>query len=226
MPAPAAVAPAEEADIEAAQPRKTSKEKAAEAAGVLGDKAKEKGAAALEGVDGGEGLAGALGDSDSFMFRALAIIVPLQYFSWYVAVVAFSVAFGETFSMNPRAMLTGIEPFDHINFSPLVTPGDWKPLINWLSEVVTLTVVTPWLVYFVCRPAKRATDCGTAMQALHFFAATTITQQTPENWVWWATTMPCFVFMGRVTELMIEKMPPPRRNRRKGKMSTPYSKTG
>ena len=33
-----------------------------------------------------------------------------------------------------------------------------------------------------------------------------MTQATPENWIWWATSFACGFFMGRVAEFLIAKL--------------------
>ena len=173
--------------------------------------------------EGGGGLAEHIGSSDTFLIRALLIVVPLTYAAWYGAAAVLSIAFGIN---GGQFLLTFLEPFDHIQFTPAATADDWRPLVHWLAMVLTLTMACPWLIYFACRPHKRATECSTAFNALHFFLCTTLTQETPENWIWWATVMPCGVFMGRMAEFMIAMMPPPKKRRSGLQSVTPYSKSG
>lgn len=223
-----AVAPAPEPaaadDVEAGAPAaSTTRDKAAAVAEKAEAKAREKGVSWLEEREGGEGLAEHLGGADTFVLRALFVVIPLQYLAWYAAALALCVVFGTT---GNAFLITFVEPFDHINFTPLVEDGEWQPLVNWLATVLTVTLADPWIVYFILRPKKEAITCQTAMQALHFFLATTVTQQTPENWIWWATTMPCYVFMGRVAEFLIARLPPKERKRRTGARTTPHNKWG
>ena len=209
-------------DVEAGEggDAKPSMRSRAEAAANQG---RERGAGKLAEMEGGEGLADLVGGGDAGVLRVLLVIVPCQYLAWYFAAATLSLAFGVT---GDSFIITFVEPFDHINFTPMVEGGAWKPLVNWLSTVLTLTLVSPWLIYFGCRPAKdRATDCSTAMQALHFFLATTVTRQTPENWIWWATVMPCSVFMGKVAQFMITHLKQQRKDRRRGRPTTPYNKS-
>ena len=102
--------------------------------------------------------------------------------------------------------ITGFEPFDHVNFTPAIEDGDWQPLINFLSFVLAYTVAGPWLIFFATRDASRATDVSQAVMSLHFFLCTTVTQQTPENWIFWATYMPSGIFMGRMAEFMLSRL--------------------
>lgn len=160
--------------------------------------------------------------NDTFIVKALVLSVPGTYAVWYINVLLISAIIGVN--------VTWLEPFDHVAFSPIVAEdGDHRPLVHWLSTVLTLTLATPWIIYFSIRPTKRATDVSTAITSLHFFLCTTITQETPENWIWWATMMPCGVFMGRVAEFMIARLPSKRRRagRRVANQDvTPYAAWG
>ena len=65
---------------------------------------------------------------------------------------------------------------------------------------------------------------GVAMQALHFFLATTVTQQTPENWIWFSTSIPGFMFIGRAADFLIAKLPPRKRRTNRGRRAFPFTK--
>lgn len=220
-PAPGEAPAADEADVEAGPSIKDKvKEKAAEGAA----KARAKGASWLEGQEGGEGIAEHFGGADTAVLRALIPIVILEYGAWFGASAVLYIVFG--IGVEDFVMEIGMSPFDHVNFTPLVEGGEWRPLVHWLATVFTVTLAAPWLVYFFVRPNKVATEAGTAMQALHFFLATTVTQQTPENWIWWATVMPCFIFMGRVAEFLVARLPPRERKKRTGSSTMPHNKWG
>ena len=154
--------------------------------------------------ESGAAVADIVTNQDTFILRGLVWIVPGLYAFWYGSVALMMFAFGmlDTF--------TGFEPFDHINFTPAVEDGDWLPLINFLSMVIATTVAGPWLIFFATRDASRATDCSQAVMSLHFFLCTTVTQQTPENWIFWATFMPSGLFMGRMAEFMLARFGRPR----------------
>ena len=162
------------------------------------ERARQASAKALEKF-GGEEVAEYVAAGDSFVFRALLWIVPCLYILWYAVAAILMLGFGSWGSFS------GIEPFDHVAFSPVATANDWRPLVNWLSMTLTLTLAGPWLIYFFTRAPSRATDCSTAVASIHFFLCTTVTQETPENWIWWATTMPSTVFMGRMAEFMLTR---------------------
>ena len=169
------------------------------------DRARQASAKALGGLDGGEEVAEHVAAADSFVFRALLWIIPSLYIIWYAVAIILMLVFGSWGSIS------GIEPFDHVSFSPVATANDWRPLVHWLSMTLTLTLAGPWLIYFFVRAPSRATDCSTAVSSLHFFLCTTVTQETPENWIWWATMMPCTVFMGRMAEFMLTRFAKGRR---------------
>ena len=170
------------------------------------------------------------GDMTSFrgttgknIIYVLFMVLPSFYLAWYVAAITLSAAFGIRGSFF---IITFLEPFDHINFSPVIEGGQWRPLVHWLSMIFAMAFAGPWLIYFACRPKRLATDASTAVNSLHFFLCTTITQQTPENWIWWATFMACGVFMGRTAEFMIARIPMSNKRRWSDgnkKKTTPYS---
>ena len=137
-------------------------------------------------------------ETGTSVFHALLWIVPGLYIVWYVLALILLAVLGQGSS------ITFTEPFDHNAFTPAVT-ADRRPLVNWLSMLLSTTVAGPWLVYFAIREARRATDCAIAVGSLHFFLSTTVTRQTPENWVWFATFMPCMLFMGRMAEFMLAR---------------------
>lgn len=137
------------------------------------------------------------------VFRALLCVIPAVYAAFYVVAAILSASFGTRFD--------GVEPFDHISFSPATESADRRPLVDWLTTVVTLTTIGPWLIYFGLGDAHRATDCGQAVLSIHFFLTTTVTQRTPDNWVWWSTVMPCGIFMGRMAEFLCSRKPRRRR---------------
>ena len=165
------------------------------------------------------------GTTDKNIIYVLTLVLPSFYLAWYVAAITLSAAFGISGS---NFIITFLEPFDHINFSPVVEGGEWRPLVHWLSMIFAMAFAGPWLIYFASRPKKLATDASTAVNSLHFFLCTTITQQTPENWIWWGTFMACGVFMGRTAEFMIARIPMSKRRRTKDgyKKTTPYSTSG
>ena len=190
------------------------------------EKAKEKGLEKLGEMEGAEGITDALGGSDTFILKKLLIVIPCLYGAWYGAAAALSFGFGIS---GESFLITGFEPFDHIQFSPVFEGDEFRPLVHFLGMVLTMCLAGPWLIYFACRPEKRATEISTAINSLHFFLATTVTQETPENWIWWATFMASGFFMGRMAEFMIAKLPVRRKRRRKDdsqQMPTPYNKTG
>lgn len=162
----------------------------------------------LDEYGGGE-LGDHISAQETYVFRALLWTVPGLYGFWYVVTTILMLGFGDI------ANFRGDEPFDHVRFSPVAEAGSWIPLVNWLSMVLTMTIAGPWLICFAIREAPRATDCSSAMGALHFFACTVVTQHTPENWQWFATFMPCTIFMGRMAEFLLSRFSRPRRGRRR-----------
>ena len=77
--------------------------------------------------------------SGTFMLRALAVVMPGFYACYFLAAGVLSAAFGTAF--------TGTEPFDHIDFNPAVqgATSGWRPLVTWLSMILTMTLAGPWL---------------------------------------------------------------------------------
>ena len=210
-------------DVEAGAPAASGmRERATAGAEQVAERGRERAIEQVEGMEGGEEIGAILG-GDNFVLRALLILVPCQYIAWYGAVVGLSLAFGVS---GDDFLINFIEPFDHENLSPLIVDGDRRPLVIWLSCVLTLTLANPWLIFIVCRhDSSRAVEIATPMQALHFFLCTTVTQATPENWVWWATVMPCSQFMGRMAAFMINHIRTRKRPRRRGAPTTPYTKS-
>ena len=161
-------------------------------------------------------------------------LIPLTYLAWYVVALVLSLAFG---LRGDYFVITFFEPFDHENFTPAVEAGDWRPLVHWLSTVITQTLIAPCLIIIVCygpgssRPIHReATNLSTTLATLHFFLATTVMQAAPENWVWFATTFPCGYFMGKSAELVLahvtKNKPRRRRIRRSQTRTAPYNAWG
>lgn len=129
--------------------------------------------------------------------RSLAVILPLFYAAYYAFAGVCAAALSTPFN--------GLEPFDHVEFSPAVAGGaaGWRSLVTWLSMVLTFTIAGPWLVYFGARDSARAVDCATGVAMVHFFVTLCATQRLPENWAWWATIMPCWLWMGRASEAVL-----------------------
>jgi hypothetical protein len=147
---------------------------------------------------------------DGFMFRSLLFVVPLIYASWYgimaILMTAYAAVESEPY-FDTMDLMFG--PFVHEEFTPLInvsSTGEAAPLIRWLSEVLTLTIIGPILIYLFVSHASRATDCATTVTGLHFFLCTTITQETPENWIWFSTIVPCNIWMGRVGEFLLARV--------------------
>ena len=147
--------------------------------------------------------------SSSFVPCALLCIVPGLYAVWYGLTLAMMAAFGNFSSV------TYLEPFDHISFTPVVSAANWRPLVNWLSMLFSTTIAGPCLIYYALREPSRAIDCSIAIGTLHFFLSTTVTQQMPENWIWWATFMPAILFMGISAEFMLARFARQARSRRR-----------
>ena len=200
----------------------------------MADSAKEQGKDKFKSVvgeseEGGE-LMEHLQGTETATIRSLIIFVPSVYLAWWLTALLLSMFFG--ISGEGWKSITFMEPFDHIAFSPVIESGavegeNRRPLVNWLSMVMTMTLPGPWLLYLTCRPhANTATDVSTAFNALHFFLCTTITQVTPENWIWWATTMSTGFFLGRSAEFLIAKIKKKKKPRRAttGEKATPYKK--
>ena len=179
------------------------------------DKVKGKITDALGEREGGGAVADLIANEDTFILRGLVWIVPGIYIFHYASVAIMMTAFGLIDG------ITGFEPFDHVNFTPAIEDGDWQPLINFLSFVLAYTVAGPWLIFFATRDASRATDVSQAVMSLHFFLCTTVTQQTPENWIFWATYMPSGIFMGRMAEFMLSRFGRPRFRWRRKRRSEP-----
>ena len=169
------------------------------------------------------------GGKNMFIVKAMVGLLPSTYLVWYGVVFALTAAFGLG---GGNFFIQGLEPFDHVVFSPLVDGSDWRPLVHWLSMVLTMAFACPLMIYSWCRKvpdSTKATECSTAINAIHFFLCTTVTQQTPENWIWWATFMPCGLFMGKMAQFMMEKgYTPPREKMEEdddAEAAPPYSKS-
>lgn len=147
---------------------------------------------------------------DRATYRSLAFVLPGFYAAYYAFAAVCSAALGTAFN--------GMEPFDHVEFSPAVQGGaaGWRSLATWLSMVLTFTLAGPWLVYFGTRDSARAANCATAVTMLHFFITVAATQRLPENWVWWATLMPCWQWMARSSEAVLAHFGFRLRRRRRG----------
>ena len=129
--------------------------------------------------------------------RSLVFVLPAAYALNFTMAAVLSAAFGVSFAVSA--------PFDHSRFSPNPSDGV-RPLVNWLSFMVTFAAVGPWLIFFIVRDAQRAVDCATVLTTTHFFMCTVVTQRIPENWQWWATVMPAWLFAGRLAEFLLVKL--------------------
>ena len=134
-------------------------------------------------------------DPAMYMFRSLFVLVPLWYAFYYTFAAVLTAAYDVHFN--------GLEPFEHVQFSPAPAAGDDRALVAWLSMVLTATLPGPLLIYFVAQDHHRAVDCTTALYMLQLFATVAATQLLPRNWIWWCTVMPCMVFQGRVAEFCL-----------------------
>ena len=196
------------------------------------DKVVGKATERLEGMEGGGQISEALSSSSTIHLIMLLQLIPSVYLSWYIVAFVLCLVFG---LRGDFFILTFFEPFDYENFSPAVEAGDWRPLVHWLSLVITQTLIAPLLIIIVCygfcsaRPIQRdATTLSTTLGMLHFFLSTTAMQQTPENWVWFATTFPCGYIMGKSAEFVLGRMqnkrkPKRRRITRNFNKTTPYA---
>ena len=101
---------------------------------------------ALSRYEGGEELADRLA-AEPGVLRPLLLAVPALYTAFYAVSATLSGAFGTAFN--------GVEPFDHVLFSPAVQGhDDWRPLVDWLSTVLTLTLVGPWCAMRAARASR------------------------------------------------------------------------
>ena len=146
------------------------------------------------GIDA-EGLPGGGEVSEQFgMLKSVGIVLPMFYATYYAVAAVLSGALGTPF--------TGLEPFEHEEFTPAVKNDNLRPLVVWLSMVLTFCFFGPWIVYFAVPDSSKSVDVATTVQGMHVFATTTATQLFPENWIWWATLMPCMFFQGRLAQFM------------------------
>ena len=134
-------------------------------------------------------------DESLWMLKTLGFAVPVFYGVYYAIAAVLSAAFGAAFD--------GTEPFDSADFTPVVVDGHYRSLATWLAMVLTFTAVGPWLIYFTLRDSRRAVDAATCIHVLHLGLVTAVTQTFPENWVWWATILPCMLFMGRMAQFLL-----------------------
>ena len=114
----------------------------------------------LELVENAEDVADSFG-----MFRNAVSSAVIFYVVYYAVAAVLSGALGTRFS--------GLEPFEHEDFTPAVERDDLRPLVVWLSMVLTFCLFGPWIVYFVTRDSDKAVDCATTVQGLHIFLTTT-----------------------------------------------------
>ena len=161
------------------------------------------------------------------LIRGLAVVLPALYAVDYASATVLSAALGVDFK--------GDAAFDHEAFTPDVSGGERRPLVNWLSFMLAFAIAGPPLVFgtryhaiamqrtlrslfppsralslslslSVCvRDAHRAVDAASVVLTMHFFICTTVTQRLPENWAWWATVMPTWLWLGRLSEFLLER---------------------
>lgn len=136
-----------------------------------------------------------------YMERSLVLQMLLVEPALYAADYAIAAALAGAFQID----LDGTEPFDHSVCAPVTTNGVWRPLVNWITLVLTFALVGPWLIYFIVRDAHRAVDAATAMATMHFFLCTTVTQAVPENWVWFSTLLPLWLWLGQSAEFLLSR---------------------
>ena len=129
------------------------------------------------------------------LVRSLTILLPALYAINFAMAAVLSAVFGVTFNW--------LGVFEHNNFSPA---GSGPAVVNWLSFVLTFAAAGPWLIVFLVRDAQRAVDGATAVTMTHFFICTIFTQRMPENWQWWASVMPSWVFAGRFAEFLLSNL--------------------
>lgn len=132
-----------------------------------------------------------------WMQRVLMKAVPSFYLCYYIITGFLSIIFQTRFYGN--------EPFEHEEFTPDVSSesNTLRSLVTWLSMILTFTLAGPWIVYFTVQDWHRAVDCATAIQMIHLFATVAVTQALPQNWVWWVTAMPSFLFQGRAAQWLL-----------------------
>ena len=129
------------------------------------------------------------------LFKSCGIALPMFYATYYTVAAILSAALGTPF--------TGLEPFEHEAFTPAADSDDMRPLAVWLAMVLSFSFFGPWIIYFSVSNSEAAIAVATVLQGLHMFATTILTQAFPENWVWWATAMPCFFVQGRLAQFML-----------------------
>ena len=86
------------------------------------------------------------------------------YLIYYIIAAVLAGALGTKFD--------GLEPFDHEKFTPAVESDNLRPLVNWLSMVLTFGLFAPWITYFSVREADLAVDNANVVQGLHVMIAT------------------------------------------------------
>ena len=129
------------------------------------------------------------------LFNSCGIALTMFYATYYTVAAILSAALGTPF--------TGLEPFEHEAFTPAADSDDMRPLAVWLAMVLSFSFFGPWIIYFSVSNSEAAIAVATVLQGLHMFATTILTQAFPENWVWWATVMPCFFVQGRLAQFML-----------------------
>ena len=129
------------------------------------------------------------------LFKGCVIALSMFYVTYYVVAAILCAALGSTF--------TGLEPFEHEAFTPAADSDEMRPLAVWLAMVLSFGFFGPWIIYFSVSNSDAAIAVATVLQGLHVFATTVLTQAFPENWIWWATVMPCFFVQGRLAQFML-----------------------
>jgi len=158
-------------------------------------------------------------ESQIWLFRFL-LIMPWLYALWYVLVLIFTAAFG----VLP---VDGLEPFKHEHFllRPNATEAngavafaaevgrtddggrEYRPLVAWLSLVLSHVLVAPWLVCIAAHDPKRVFDYCMVLQITHLILTTVISADVPSSPVWWGTTAVCFVVQSQLAFLYIARLP-------------------
>ena len=132
------------------------------------------------------------------MLKTLGFAVPVFYGVYYAIAAVLSAAFGAAFD--------GTEPFDSADFTPVVVDGHYRSRATGRARPCLAPGAfwrRPWLIYFTLRDSRRAVDAATCIHVLHLGLVTAVTQTFPENWVWWATILPCMLFMGRMAQFLL-----------------------
>ena len=129
------------------------------------------------------------------LFKGCGIALSMFYVTYYAVAAILCAALGTAF--------TGLEPFEHEAFTPAAESDEMRPLAVWLAMVLSFGFFGPWIIYFSVSSSDAAIAVATVLQGLHVFATTVLTQAFPENWIWWATVMPCFFVQGRLAQFML-----------------------